>query len=195
MSSRASRLAAAHRKVVAASAFTLALASAGVARADVVDASKEDVTTLEQTLAAEHAALSTTDCTSACRALASIRRAADKICALDPTDRCAAARAKADDATRRVREACPDCAIASAPLPAPPRDEPAYAKKGADAPAPTTVEASAPPSESRRGGCAGCEATGAAPGDLAGAALVVAALVRVLRRRSNRTTTQKRPPR
>jgi len=173
------------RTFVAASSFALAFGAAGgIAKADAINASREDVTTLEQTLAAEHAALSTTDCAAACRALASIRRAADKICALDPTARCTAARAKAEDATRRVRDACPDCAIASAPLPSPGREEPA-AKKGADAPMPT-VEASAPPSESRRGGCAGCEMTGAAPGDLAGAALVVAALVRILRRRARR---------
>jgi MYXO-CTERM domain-containing protein len=156
--------------------------------------SKEEITTLEKQLASEATALSTSDCSSACRALASIRRAADKICALDSGDRCTAARAKADDATKRVRAACPDCAIASAPggtpppppapIPEPkPADAPAKGgagKKGGDVVEPT---ANAPPAESKRGGCAGCATTKATHGDLAGVALVAAALFRMLRRR------------
>lgn len=146
---------------------------------------KDDLTTLEKNLASESAALSTSDCATACRALASIRRAADKICALDPGERCAAGRAKADDATKRVREACPECAIATAPpQPAPEREERAMSKGGTRPTADSSpVAASAPPSESKRGGCAGCATTPTTPGDLTTAALAIAALAFTLRRR------------
>jgi MYXO-CTERM domain-containing protein len=151
----------------------------------------DDLTTLEKSLADEHAALSTSDCATACRALASIRRAADKICALDSGERCAAGRAKADDATRRVREACPECAIASAPpQPSPPREERAMeqggARPAAEPGAAVAQTAAAPPSESKRGGCAGCTTTAATPSDLAGAALAMTALAFVMRRRRRR---------
>lgn len=142
---------------------------------------KEDATTLERNLASETATLSTADCTTACRALASIRRAADKLCELEPGERCAAGRAKADEATRRVREACPECAIATAPAkPRPVQEERAMTKAGsADA---VATAASAPPSESKRGGCAGCATTPVGPGDLTTAALAVCALAFTLRR-------------
>jgi MYXO-CTERM domain-containing protein len=154
---------------------------------------KDELTNLEKNLASESAALSTTDCTTACRALASIRRAADRICALDTGERCTSGRAKADEATKRVREACPECAIASAPprpKPAPEREERAMTKGGthpsADSASPVT--ASAPPSESKRGGCAGCATTPTSPGDLATAALAITALAVTLRRRKKRAS-------
>lgn len=154
--------------------------------------SKDDLTTLEKQLSNEVTALTTTDCTSACRALASIRRAADKICALDPGERCASARAKADDASRRVRAACPDCAIANAPggsPPAPPAPTPEHkpadtpTKGGATRDEVAVAKTDGPPSESKRGGCAGCTTTKATHGDVAGVALVVVALAGMLRRR------------
>ncbi|MDB4933248.1 MAG: hypothetical protein JWP87_220 [Labilithrix sp.] len=150
---------------------------------------KDDLTTLEKNLADEHAALSTSDCATACKALASIRRAADEICALDSGERCAAGRAKADDATRRVREACPECAIATAPpAPAPPRNERAATKGGAAVEHEAVqASASAPPAESKRGGCAGCTTSGTAPSDLAFGALALGALAFVMRRRKRVT--------
>ena len=177
---------------LAATSFS-AVASAQVTSAP---AAKEDLTTLEKSLSEQHDALSTSDCATACRALASIRRAADKICALDPGDRCAAGRAKAEDATRRVRDACPECAIASArPEPAPGKEERAMTKGGTGSkaaespPAPSpdmaTVQAG-PPSESKRGGCAGCTTTSAAPGDLAGGVLAGLALAFAVARRRRR---------
>ena len=75
----------------------------------------DDVESLIKQLNDEHAALSTQDCVTACKALGSIRRASDRICALEPGPRCADARAKADDAQRRVQAACPDCQIAATP--------------------------------------------------------------------------------
>jgi MYXO-CTERM domain-containing protein len=148
----------------------------------------DEITNLEKSLAEETATLSTSDCSAACRALASIRRAADKICALEPGERCTAAQAKAEDATRRVRDACPECAIASiapdrpkapaaiSPSPAPPRDHEAMTKGGTNA----------PHSEPGRGGCASCDAGGAGPGDLGAGALGIVALLRLLRRRKQR---------
>jgi MYXO-CTERM domain-containing protein len=162
----------------------LALFSSSPAFAQITSGPKDDVTALEKKLTEEHAALSTADCATACRALASIRRAADKICALEPGERCEAGRAKAKDATRRVREACPECAIASGPpKPAPPteREERAMTKGGAASA--DAVPASAPPSESKRGGCAGCTTAPTSPGDLTTAALAFTALALVLRRR------------
>jgi len=148
---------------------------------------KDDLTTLERNLASETAALSTSDCATACRALASIRRAADKICALEPGERCAAGRAKADEATRRVRDACPECAIATAPpKPAPEGEERAMSKAGAHPTDSAPTPASAPHSESKRGGCAGCATTPTAPGDLATVALAVSALAFGLRRHRKR---------
>lgn len=156
------------------------------------NSTKDELTTLEKNLATESAALSTTDCANACRALASIRRAADRICALDAGERCTAGRAKADEATRRVREACPECAIATAPSPAPmpkpapEREERAMTKGGSSADHATPTTANAPPSESKRGGCAGCATTPTSPGDLATVAVALTALAVTLRRRRKR---------
>ena len=88
------------------------------ASADVLGA-EESVDTLQKQLQDEVAALSTQDCVIACKALASIRRAADRICALESGPRCVDARAKAEDAQQRVQAACPDCHLAAAK----PKDE------------------------------------------------------------------------
>lgn len=132
----------------------------------------DEITNLEKGLAEEHAALSTADCSAACRALASIRRAADRICALEPGPRCTAAHAKAEEATRRVRDACPQCAVLST---APP-----------DSIQQSETTVSAPPAESSRGGCASCDVGGATPADCTAGALAILALARVLRRRRKR---------
>jgi hypothetical protein len=151
---------------------------------------REDVTTLERSLAEQTSQLSTSDCVEACRALASIRRAADKICALEPGERCAAAHAKAEESTRRVRDACPECAIASAPVPSPkgaPAEPAALApgargEKGAPPPAqPTSVVQSE--SQGPRGGCRGCATAGVGAGDRALGAAAFLAMAALLRRR------------
>lgn len=144
--------------------------TSGAAIADGGDAS--DVRALERQLADEHAALSTTDCHAACRALASIRRAAEKICALEPGPRCEGARAKADEATRRVREACPDCVVAAAPAP-----EPAPEAVKADHEAVTRTA----PAESR-GGCRSCATTGGET-DRSDLAIVAVAIAACLKRK------------
>ena len=170
--------------------FAAALAALTTVAFTTFDAhAGDEITNLEKSLAEEHAALSTADCSAACRALASIRRAADRICALEPGKRCTAARAKAEDATRRVRDACPECAVLSTappepvppPLPVTPAtpqpDREASSKGG------TPTTANAPPSESSRGGCASCDVGGASPADCTAGALAILALARVLRRR------------
>ncbi|HEY1956250.1 MAG TPA: MYXO-CTERM sorting domain-containing protein [Polyangiaceae bacterium] len=82
------------------------------------------------------------DCATACKALESLARAADHICAIAP-EHCQEARARVAAARERVRAACPDCAISF-------QDE--Y-RTGA------TTEVLAVRSAPSRGGCAGCAMT------------------------------------
>ena len=82
---------------------TCALAVLVVTFASADAFGEESVETLQKQQQDELAALSTQDCVIACKALASIRRAADRICALESGPRCIDARAKADDAQRRVQ--------------------------------------------------------------------------------------------
>jgi hypothetical protein len=151
--------------IVVASLFTTSTAFA------------EDIDTLEKQLREEHAALSTQDCVTACKALASIRRAADRICALEQGPRCSDARAKADDAQRRVQAACPDCQIAATP----PKDEEQRATQHT-----ATAEPAALPGQARKGGCASCSTPGDRPtGDFGVVILGAWAISRVLRKKSS----------
>lgn len=158
------------RKVLLALAATLVVSPAVAQPSE----GEESIEALEKRLSEEHAALSTSDCTVACQALGSIRRAADKICALDPgSTRCTLAKAKADDATRRVRDACPDCAIAfTVPLEHPAPEAPA-------AKAEPAMAESAP----RKGGCAGCASAPGTSADLGWLVVVAWGLARLRRRR------------
>jgi MYXO-CTERM domain-containing protein len=149
---------------------TLMVLAPGAALAD--GGVESDVRALEKRLAEEHAALSTADCNAACRALMSIRRAADKICALEPGPRCDAAREKASDATRRVQEACPDCVIATVPVPSP--------HERAAAPEPSHDAALAQESAPSHGGCRSCSTTGSA-GSGEGTGLIVLAAAAAVR--------------
>jgi MYXO-CTERM domain-containing protein len=149
--------------------------------AAAADGGASELSTLEAQLSSEQSNLATllssADCVSACKALGSIQRAAEKICTLEPGPRCDAAKSKADDATRRVREACPDCAFALRGQPTPSPPEPTAEK---------SRPASAPPSEESKRGCASC-ATASGPdlGDFA-AIFGVVAMVELLRRRARR---------
>jgi MYXO-CTERM domain-containing protein len=139
----------------------------------------EEVESLLARLNDEHAALSTQDCVTACKAYASIRRAADKICGLEPGPRCADAQAKADDAQRRVQAACPDCHLASGPKK---EDE---LRPTASKPVSTGEESESAP---RKGGCASCSTPGERPtGDLGVAVLGALAVARALRKRQRRS--------
>lgn len=143
----------------------------------------EDLDTLEKQVREEHSALSTQDCVTACKAAASIRRAVDKICTLEQGPRCSDARAKADDAQRRVRAACPDCQLAAAP----PKDDERRATQPAPPPAEAPVAAGSAESAPRKGGCASCSTPGDRPtGDFAIVILGAWALSRIVRKKSSR---------
>jgi MYXO-CTERM domain-containing protein len=170
-----------HRSSLSTIALLTTLALAKVAAAQ--DAGRGEVSALEVELARAASTLTTDTCAVACPALASMKRVADRICALSPGPHCDAARAKVREAQRRVEETCPDCVKRD-------HEEPAQAKadeskERGDAPppppppAPTSPVAEAAP---RRGGCASCEvgASSELPRGL-GAALVLLALA--LRRR------------
>lgn len=124
--------------------------------------------------------LEASNCAAACEALASMQRAADRICELEPGPRCDAAKRDVDEARQRVSAACPECLEARRegeevkanqqtplkPGPAPDRDDDgggdAQEKRTtpmAGAAAPT----SAPPAEDARG-CAACAVGGEGDG-------------------------------
>jgi MYXO-CTERM domain-containing protein len=129
----------------------------------------EEIGGLQAEIDRDYAEASTGDCATACRALDSMRNAADKLCALDPGSRCANARQRLEAASARVRSACPTC-------PEPLHEAPAMSASAASAPAeeerrPQTqvmVESSQPAAAApRRGGCAGCATAPTAPGGAA----------------------------
>lgn len=136
---------------VAGVARAEAPARRGPTSAEAPDAG-EDAETLARAIETSFARLgdqlATHACDEACRALASMRRAADRICDLEPGERCAGARARCEDASRRVREACPECALASLQGP---KDQPAAQREPQAAPESVRSEPTR--------GCASCSAT------------------------------------
>jgi MYXO-CTERM domain-containing protein len=143
-----------------------ALAQAALAPAADVDAAQAEVDR-------DYAQALAGDCTLACRALDSMRHATDRLCVLDPGDRCASAKSKLADATSRVQKACPVCAEALE------EKKPVATPRPAEAPA--SAELVQTTSVQKSGGCAGCATTGAtadAVGPLALAGLVLLALRR-----------------
>jgi MYXO-CTERM domain-containing protein len=141
-------------------------------------AAQDEVEALAEDLEAQLNELDTGDCSVACKALESMIRSAERICELDPGERCAAAREKVAKARARVRAACPECAAAGeqAGIPEPEVEPDEYrvdTKKGAPAPA--------PPAETG-GGCASCTVGERDGGDGALLLLVIGAIL--LRRRS-----------
>lgn len=156
------------------------------------------VAALEAQIDRDLKALSTEGCAVACRALASMQRSVERLCALEGGPRCNAARAKMRDAESRVRTACPECGMAAnaPPLkpsePSPPSEPPVEEKErpaqkagraepGADGEKPDTVSA-AP----KRGGCAGCTVDDGAGSALGAGALAAAIAIAVLRRKRRR---------
>lgn len=130
------------------------------------------------------------DCTTACRALQSMQRAADRICDLEPGPRCKDAKSKADEAAGKVHARCPDCVIAQSP----PRKDidkedekrEAGSKKGApgSADAPPAASPQDAKSESvKSGGCRSCNESGTSPSDFAPALLAVLAVLGLRKRR------------
>lgn len=175
------------------------------------DEARDAITTAQTDLDAA-LAQTASDCSAACVALASMQRAAERLCELEPGPRCDTARKRVDAARRRVAERCPTCEAlrtsggakvpAHDPGPEPPPggeggfdrvDDAARAEKteGGDPQAQqdeakdvvlTGAPANAPPSEESTAGCAACRLGGA--DDPRGLwALVLAALALGLRRR------------
>lgn len=126
-------------------------------------------------------ALASEGCAVACQALGSMRRSADRLCGLEQGPRCAGARGKVREAEERVRVACPSCSVAGEPTPVARADLDDKPRPAPAAPAPSQMEAVAV----RRGGCAGCEIGGEAPGG-AGLLALAAGLALVAARRSRR---------
>ena len=137
-------------------------------------ASSSDVDAAQAEVDRDYAQALASDCGLACRALDSMKHATERLCALDPGDRCASAKKKLDDATTRVRTACPVCAEALE------EKKPVAAPRPAEAPASmNVVEAE---SVQKKGGCAGC-ATTSAPADAVGPLALVGLTLLLLRRR------------
>ncbi len=125
--------------------FLVLVAPSRAGAAEPADEADELVRSIDR----EAQALTTDDCISACKALASMRRATERLCAIDPGTRCTDARTKLGTATAKVRSACPACAIETQ------RPTPDVETRE------SVGTASEPPRERARGGCAGCSTTGA----------------------------------
>jgi MYXO-CTERM domain-containing protein len=126
--------------------------------------------------------LQSSDCDTACRALDSMRRATDRLCTMDPGERCSRARKKLADATSRVRSACPNCPEATG------RVFPESEKTEAPPPPPSNA-ATEEAVQKKRGGCAGCT-VGQAP-DGAAVATSLLAFALLMRRRARRANTKR----
>jgi MYXO-CTERM domain-containing protein len=159
-----------------------------VAHAQVTGAAADaggDIEALQAQLDRDYAQALAGDCSLACRALDSMRRSADRLCQLDPGERCSRAKEKVDTASARVRASCPTCAEqlggkaekGYAP-PAPPPKEP-----GPAPPTETVVENEALAAPAQRG--CGCTTT-RSPGD-AIEAMALGGLVLVALRRRKRS--------
>jgi hypothetical protein len=145
-------------------------------------AQSRDAGTDADALAAEidraWAQLQSNDCDTACRALDSMRRATERLCEMDPGDRCARARQKLADATARVRNACPSCPEATGRMFAP-ESEKAQEAPPPPASSPAVAEETV---QKKNGGCGGC-AIGSTYGGAPGAAWLLGLALLMLRKR------------
>ena len=112
-----------------------------------------DLAAAQEEVDQDYAQAMASDCALACKALGSMNRATQRLCALDPGARCAAAQQKLQSATAHVRASCPDCAEEQ-------NEAPVDGKK-TTVPAPDTQVYAAEVSVQKRGGCAGCTTTSA----------------------------------
>lgn len=152
------------------------------AYAQSADAGADDALSAE--IDRDYAQAQSADCDTACRALDSMRRATDRLCAMDPGDRCARARQKLADATARVRSACPSCPEAAG-------HALSDAEKAEEAPAPVAPAAAQEAVQKKNGGCAGCTLGGRDSGPAGHAAwlLALALAARRLRARARERRT------
>lgn len=136
--------------------------------------------------------LESSQCVIACKALESMRGAADSICRLEPGPRCDRARAKVEAARQKVLAACPDCEAAtddrSAVTPPSPENRPVPSTKpegGADTDGEPGPPSPAPPPQASpsEGGCAPCTVGAADRGSESATLLVLLGLALAGRRR------------
>ena len=158
------------------------------ARADAPDGGGA-LAAAQADFAAELAASATADCGTACRALDSLRRAADNLCTLDPGPPCADAKAKLEKASERVHASCPDCpamAFDNTPKPPPPPAlPPQETKSPSSVPATENLEETTVAAAPRRsGGCASCSVSNETRDPTP--ALAIAALATLLLRKRRR---------
>ena len=189
------------RRLLPCTALLVAWLSPGLAAAQgggapAFSSPAEEIASLEDALSRKATQLSA-DCGSACSTLASMGRVVARICTLDPGAHCAAARARLEEATGRVRGTCGACAIPAQDdhggekqrevmkEEAPP--QPVQPVQPAVSPGEPQLAYAAPP----RGGCAGCSVPGGDEGG-PGAALAVAGLSLLLARRPRRGITYRR---
>jgi hypothetical protein len=161
--------------------------SPSVAFAADAGAPEAEIDELMKSITHDAETLSTDDCISACKALDSMRRATGRLCSLDAGRRCAEARAKLNDATRRVHAACPVCATpeeSPSPGPGSASEPPRPMGKGGTHPTADAPQAAPPPQAERaRGGCLGC---GGGSSSDQGATAIVGALAFLFARRRPR---------
>jgi hypothetical protein len=160
------------RRALAATLLVLWPLSAS-AQGPIADAGN-DLEALQAEIDRDYAEALANDCAMACRALESMRHAADHLCALDAGDRCVQAQGKVREASERIRAACPSCPQAMGPS-SPPPAEPSSATD-------TALEAA----PSKRGGCAGCTLSPVDGGRLSPLAIAAALLLTLRRRRTRR---------
>ena len=149
----------------------------------------DEIRALQTEIARDVAVLATGACDAACQALASMKRAADRLCALDAGPGCVEARARVRDAERHVQASCGACQPPAGVVPsvvvAKPEvvmeKQPAEPAKPAPPPAAEAVMA-APP----HGGCAGCVVGGEGGATGAGLIAAVGAVAAWARRRRRR---------
>jgi MYXO-CTERM domain-containing protein len=177
--------------VILVAILVFLLSAASPAFADAPDTATE-ATTLARDIDQKLALTTHADCADACRALASMRRSTDRLCAIEPGDRCDQARAKLHDAIERVRVSCPACETASpSPAPSPITAAPPSTGSGAAPSASDDARVASAQTTSvqttKRGGCAGCTAaSGTTPHGALALAGVAIALAITARRRKRR---------
>jgi MYXO-CTERM domain-containing protein len=116
-----------------------------------------DIDTLDRAIDDALAQLATSDCGVICSALASMNRAAERICQLAPGPRCDAARAKVAAAQERTRQTCPDCSLYGGREQKNEVEHEADDLADAEAAPPAPAAAAGPPAEdASSGGCAAC---------------------------------------
>ncbi len=167
---------------MAATVATAVVSTAAMSEAEAQERPADEEVEVQLTLIEQSLAkLELSNCASACEALKSMRRAAERVCSLDGAGPCDKARAKVEEARKKVAAACPDCEAAQArrsvheepapkpatkaPHPEPVREKgddddddeaPDAMKTGAGQSAPVSPSSPPPAEPADGGGCGAC---------------------------------------